>query len=180
MSSKKEQAAAATNVRARLGRLEIESSVSVACSPQAAWDVITDYDRLGSFMPSFESRRVGRTDRGELVRQTGGSSLSKRLRFGFVLEFVRESPESLRFRQVMGNLLRYEGDWRVDPAPGGVRISYRASAVHGFPLRGRILASLVRTDFEKIMPAIVAEIERRAIQRPAGSRELRTGRLAAG
>ena len=162
---------AQTSVRARLGRLEIEISIEAAHSAEEAWAVITDYDRLGTFMPNLVSCRAGRTDRGNLVRQTGTSSLSRRVRFQFVLELIRESPQVLRFRQVMGNLRRYEGRWSVTPSRRGVRISYRSRVVHGFPLTGRFLASLVRTDIEKIMPAIVAELARRATPQVGGRAE---------
>ena len=158
-------ASAQTRVQARLGRLELETSIFVACSTREAWAVVTDYDRLGRFIPNFESRLAGRTARGILVRQTGISSLSRSLRFQFVLELIRESPQTLRFRQVAGSLRRYAGTWSVTPATRGVIIAYRASMVHGLPLTGRLLESLVRADIEKIMPAIAAEIRRRALPR---------------
>ncbi len=154
--------AAQTRVRARLGKLELETSIFAPGSADEAWDVVTDYDQLGNFMPNLESRQTDRTAGGVLVRQVGTSSLSRRVRFQFVLEFERRDASTLRFRQVVGNLRKYEGSWRVTPTSGGVRIAYQAVVTHGFPIAGRILASLVRTDIEKIMPAIVAEMQRRA------------------
>jgi uncharacterized membrane protein len=152
---------AMTRVSAPPGRIELETEIEARHSCEDAWSVITDYDNLGAFMPNMSSRQVGESDTSVWVEQTACSSIMPLLRFDLVLEFRRETPDCLRFRRVQGSLSSFDGMWRVTWEPGGCRIYYQLRVMHGFPLPGFLLASAVRVDVEQIMPAIVAELERR-------------------
>ena len=130
-------------------------------APDQVWSVITDYDRLGGFMPNLQSRTVGGDDSRVLVQQTATSSLIPLLRFRLLLEFRRLSPERLAFRRLRGSLAGFDGFWSVTASPPGARVRYRLAARHGFPLPGSLLAPAIRADVDKIMPAIRAELRRR-------------------
>src|SRR5262245_42055182 len=42
----------------RDGAMILDAELTMPGSPQAVWDVVTDYDRLASFMPHFKSSHV--------------------------------------------------------------------------------------------------------------------------
>ena len=136
-------------------------------APDRVWSAITDFDRLGSFMPNLNSRTVGGDPSRVLVEQTATSSLIPLVRFRLLLEFRRLSPERLAFRRLRGSLASFEGFWSVTARPQGAQVRYRLAASHGFPLPGSLLASTIRTDVDKIMPAIQAELARRSGRSPA-------------
>jgi ribosome-associated toxin RatA of RatAB toxin-antitoxin module len=150
-----------TYVSAPPGRIELETQTEVRHSCEDAWSVITDYDHLGAFMPNMSSRQVGAKKTAVLVEQTAHSSILPLLRFQLLLEFIRETPECLRFRRMQGSLSRFDGFWRVTRQPSGCHIYYQLNVAHGFPLPSFLLASAVRVDVERMMPAIIAELERR-------------------
>ena len=157
---------ATTRIAAPPGRIELETEIEAWHSCEDAWSVITDYDNLGAFMPNMSSRQVGGTETGVWVEQTACSSIMPLLRFQLTLEFTRETRDCLRFRRIQGSLSGFDGCWRVTYKPGGCRICYQLHVIHGFALPGLLLAAAVRVDVERIMPAVIAELERRSRSGP--------------
>ena len=156
-----------TRLAAPPGRILLETEAAMPYAPDQVWSVITDYDRLGRFMPNLQSRTVGGDGSRVLVQQTATSSFVPLLRFRILLEFRRQSPERLAFRRLRGSLAGFDGFWKVSATPRGAHVRYRLAARHRFPLPGRLLAPAVRADVEKIMPAIRAELGRRYGRAPA-------------
>lgn len=143
------------------GQIHLETEVTVSHSPEEVWSVITDYDNLGSYMPNLQSRTVRHDGSRLLVEQIASSGLFPVLQFRLLLEFERENFQRLTFRRIEGNLKSFDGFWGVTHGPQGSRILYQLTAQHGYPLPGFLLSSAIRSDTEKIMPAIVAELNRR-------------------
>ena len=148
-----------TRLSTSSGTLEIRTEVVTPYTSEEAWAVITDYDRLHRYMPNLRSRTLEQTDSAVIVEQTSSKNL---VDFSCTLEFIRESAERLRFRQIAGPLRRFDGYWSVTPRRQGAHIFYNAEAEHGLRVPGMLVKAAVRPDIEKIMPAIVAELDRRA------------------
>ena len=150
-----------TRLSVKRGSIRLQAAMTVPHRQDQVWSVVTDYDNLGTFMPNFRSRTVGRNGSRVLVEQLAGSSLLPLLRFRLLLEFERQSPERLEFRRRGGSMARFDGFWGVTARPQGSHIHYQLNARHRFPLPSSVLSAAIRSDTNKIMPAIEAELRRR-------------------
>ena len=151
-----------TDVETSGQELRLLTAVEAPFSGATVWRLIEDYERLADYMPNVDSSRVvARTDSSVLVRQVATSRLLLPWTFHLTLEFVRESAERLRFRMLEGNMRSYAGCWKVEPVPGGARISYSAIASRRLPLPNFLLAYVVRRQMRRMLPALLEELSRR-------------------
>ena len=93
---------------------------------EEVWAVLTDYDRLTSFIPNLISSRVVSREGLEVVLEQEGAQRFAGLRFTakVTLELRERRPDGmLDFRMVSGDFRRFEGAWFVCPDPlGGIQI----------------------------------------------------------
>lgn len=149
------------------GAYRVVGAFSVAADPAIAWRVLTDYDRLGAFIPSMKSRLIKREG-----AQTAMVSQATTTRFlavsatTTVLLRLREAPPGLiAFVDVSGrDFSRYEGAWRLTPIKGGTRVGYEATAHPRFvpPLIGR---SIMQGTVTSLLQDLRQEILRQEIVR---------------
>jgi len=135
--------------------------MTVPFQTQQAWSVIEDYDELHRFMPNLRSRTLELKKDRRVVEQIAASSFVPVLKFRLTLEFKRSGNEWLSFRRIAGSLPKFDGVWAVTPVAQGSKVSYRLQAEHCYPLPAFMLSFAIRTDTEKIMPAIAGELQRR-------------------
>jgi hypothetical protein len=107
---------------------------------------------------------VSRTDSSLWVRQVVTSQMIVSWSFNFTLEYVGAAPDELRFRQVEGQLKGYEGRWRLVPQGERTEISYQARGTYR-RVPGFLAAYIVRRQLSRMMPALVAELQRRTGRR---------------
>jgi ribosome-associated toxin RatA of RatAB toxin-antitoxin module len=155
------RAVAKTRLAVTPTSIRLQAAVTVPHSQEQVWSVVADYDNLGRFMPNLRSQIVERNGSRLLVEQIAGSSLLPLVRFRLLLEFERRSPERLEFRRRAGSLATFDGSWSVTAQTQGSHVHYQLDAQHRFPLPSSLLRSAIRSDTQKIMPAIEAELRRR-------------------
>ena len=148
-------------VKAKDGVLRIEARIEGPGTLQEAWQLLTDYEHLPEYMPNVDSSRVvSRTDSSRWVRQVLTSQLVVPWTFIFTLEYVAVAPDELRFRHVEGQLKSYEGRWKLTPRGERTAISYQARVTYRL-VPGFLAAYIVRRQLGQMMPALVAEMQRR-------------------
>jgi len=150
-----------TTVQVRDGVVKIDACAYTRSSPLDAWQLLADYESLPSYMPNMDtSRVVTRTDSSVLVRQVISSWLVLPWTFRVNLEFFETAPALLRFRQHDGRG-GYEGQWSVESAASGAKISYDAEAEPDMLLPDFVMAHVVRRQIGRMMQAFIDELDRR-------------------
>ncbi|MEM9003370.1 MAG: SRPBCC family protein [Cyanobacteria bacterium P01_F01_bin.86] len=104
------------------------ASISVPCSIEQVWQVLTDYDNLADFIPNLTtSRRLGESDSGTLLEQIGAQCfLNIQFCARVVLNMVEQFPDHLGFTMVEGDFKAFEGAWKLEAgeAEGMTRLVY--------------------------------------------------------
>jgi carbon monoxide dehydrogenase subunit G len=152
----------------RNGRsFSVRAEATLAVPVSTAWEVLTDYDHLASFIPGMSSSAVRlRAGSRVLVEQKGEARF---LVFSYPIDVrleVLESPrDSITSRGVGGNLRRMNGRYDLQSASGGLRLRYTGEFEPDFKLPPIVGSLAVRSMVEEQFAAMVAEIERRAALR---------------
>ena len=143
---------------------QIESTLLVAVDQRLAWQVLTDYDNLASFVPGMRSSRVvSAPDKPLLLEQKGESGF---LLFKVPIEVVsrvEETPQStIRFQSVGGNLTNQKGEWALARHDHATRVSYRANITPGFTPPPLIGPAIIGRDVRNMVESVAREMLRRA------------------
>jgi len=151
-------------VERRQDSIHIEASLHVAAHHHVAWQVLTDYDNLASFVPGLRtSRIVSAAGEPMLLRQTGQSGF---LWFSMPLEVVvriREMPlVAILFDTVSGNLKSKSGEWRLEQRDDATLLSYRVHVVPGFWVPPLIGSAVIGQDVRNMLASVAQEMQRRA------------------
>ncbi|HYP68808.1 MAG TPA: SRPBCC family protein [Thiobacillaceae bacterium] len=152
-----------------LGTITVRAFIDVPVDARAAWEVLTDYDRLAQFVPDMrESRLVSKPGQPHRVFQRGEKSwLILDAPFEVLMQMDETPPSHIVFHQLSGTLRDMYGEWRLLPLRGGVRITYYARMEPGL-LSPRAPGDtvLIRADIERMLVAIGNEMLRRQAVRP--------------
>ena len=146
----------------RLGahRVRIQGSVTVPQTPEAVWQVLTDYDHLSEFIPDLRESRTIALQPTRLLRQQGNSRwwiFSRRVRVTFQVE---ETPrKEIRFRAVDGDFLEHQGVWRLMREGDRTRIVYDAVVQPRFFIPTLIGARLLKAHLAASLQAIADRSE---------------------
>lgn len=144
--------------------LQVTCHALVEASPATVWQTLTDYNRLGEFIPGMRrSRLLERRGATVVVEQSGEARfLFFSVPIDVTLAATERPPGALEVRMLKGSLKRLEGGYRIEPQPGGgVRLTWRGliEAESLPPLLGEML---MRGSIEDQFRGMVREIERRA------------------
>ncbi len=143
---------------------QVEAKLMVAVEQRVAWQVLTDYDKLASFVPGMRSSRIV-SAAGEplLLEQKGESGL---LLFKVPIEVVSRVEETplttIRFQSVGGNLANQRGEWALERHDHATRVTYRADITPGFVLPPLIGPAIVGRDVRIMVESVAREMLRRA------------------
>lgn len=143
---------------------ELRAEAFVTAPPQHVWKVLTDYNRLHEFVPNLLSSRIAsRTGNETLIEQsgTGGVFLfQKHIRL--IVRAVEQPYASIDVSLVSGDMKQYAVRWELQAnavnGVEGTRLSYTGKIEPQFFVPPLIGTQFMRTDFHKMMQAVVAEI----------------------
>ncbi|WP_206047220.1 SRPBCC family protein, partial [Noviherbaspirillum denitrificans] len=139
----------------------------VHATPQQAWRVLTDYERLPDFVPDLISVRIlsraGNVVRIEQMSSAGFFILSHTIRM--VLQ-IEEAPfATIDVALVEGDMRRYDTHWDMEPsghgAAAGTRITFSGTMEPDFAIPSVFGRALVEASLKRTVEAVVVEIERR-------------------
>ena len=160
--------AAAAEVTVKVERQEnafqVEANLLVAVDKGVAWQVLTDYDNLASFVPGMRSSRIVSAPGEPLLLEQKGESGFLLFRVPIeVVSRVEEAPlNTIRFQSVGGNLKNQSGEWALDRHDHATRVSYRANITPGFALPPLIGPAIVSRDVRIMVESVAREMLRRA------------------
>ena len=160
--------AAAAEVTVKVERQEnafqVEANLLVAVDKGIAWQVLTDYDNLASFVPGMRSSRIVSAPGEPLLLEQKGESGFLLFRAPIeVVSRVEEAPlNTIRFQSVGGNLKNQSGEWALERHDHATRVSYRANITPGFALPPLIGPAIVSRDVRIMVESVAREMLRRA------------------
>lgn len=139
----------------------IDVSFNVSVTPQEAWAVLTDFDRMSSFVSNLESSKVISRNGNVLQVQQKGKAARGMLSFSF--ESVREIElvphRSIHTKQITGNLKKLDGMTLLVAENNGTHVTYHGESVPNTwvpPLIGTgFIADEVREQFHEMRVEIL-------------------------
>lgn len=145
------------------GGFTIDMAAHAPVSRELAWEVLTDFEHMASFVPNLKTSQV--TERSsELirVRQTGTA------RYGvFWTDFESEReirlffPREIRSLGIRGNVRHMESLMRLEPEPGGTLLRYHAQIQPDFWLPPLLGPAFVQHETAEQFSAMIREMVRR-------------------
>ena len=144
--------------------LQIEAKLLVAVGQLVAWQVLTDYDKLASFVPGMRSSRIVSAPGEPLLLEQKGESGFLLLKVPIeVVSRVDEAPlTTIRFRSVGGNLTSQTGEWALERHDHATWVRYSANIAPGFPLPPIIGPAIVGREVRIMVESVASEMLRRA------------------
>ena len=149
------------------GVYRVTATFAVSESPDAVMAVLTDYERIPTYMPDMEiSRVIERTPGGMLVEQQAVSKFmlfSKRVH---LLLNVREGEGTIHFSDRCGeSFTTYAGSWIVSQHDSLTVVDYELTATPTFEVPAFVLTRLLKRDSAQLIDRITVEITARANRR---------------
>lgn len=140
----------------------------VHATPQQAWRVLTDYEHLAEFVPNMVHSKI--LSRGphdatvEQVSQTSFLFMSHTVR---MVVHIDERPfTALKVKLVSGDMQYYLAHWALAKATrddeDGTLITYSGSLEPAFYLPPLLGQPLVQAQVQKVVAAVVTEVEERS------------------
>jgi ribosome-associated toxin RatA of RatAB toxin-antitoxin module len=143
---------------------EVNASGDVAAAPDAVWRILTDYDHMAEYVPDLRSARVlSRSGDEATIEQVGVARLLFFRRDIRLVVQAREQPISqIDVSLVDGDMRVYHCTWKLVPIPetGGTRVIYSGEMAPKFYVPGMLGASMIRSDVEKMMAAVLLRLDR--------------------
>ncbi len=113
------------------GSCHVRGVFVVPVSLSVAWQVLTDYDGIGKFVPSVrESRLEPQPDGRRLLRQDAvGSMFLIHHRVHVLLQLEEDPERRIAFRDILGKDFRsYAGEWRIASDSTLIQVDYELEA----------------------------------------------------
>lgn len=150
---------------------EIHASALARNSAQRAWQVLTDYDRLHTFVPNLlSSKLLERNGTQVLVEESGSFGFLFIKRTIHLITRVTEHPFSaLDITLVKGDMKHYATHWDIAPVAtspsfsdgaSGTRLSYTGRVEPDFFAPSLIGAAMLRSNVKQMMEAMITEIDK--------------------
>ncbi len=149
------------------GVFTVGAAFAVSESPQTVIAVLTDYDRIPTFMPDVEvSRVIERTASGLVVEQKAVSRFMLFSKTVHLLLDVYEHGQAIRFRDRCGtSFASYEGGWTISQHDSLTVVDYQLTAKPTFDVPAFVLKRLLRRDSALLIDRLKAEIAARENRR---------------
>jgi ribosome-associated toxin RatA of RatAB toxin-antitoxin module len=149
-------------VERRADTFDVRAEAEIDADPIAAWEVLTDYDRLAKFIPGMqESKVVTRTGSTVIVDQRGDATL---LFLTFPMRArleIQEQPfESVVSNAISGNFKDLHGEYHLKVAGTGMVLQFTATFTPDFSFPPLLGTLIVRSAAHRRFAAMVAEIEK--------------------
>jgi carbon monoxide dehydrogenase subunit G len=136
----------------------IVAAIDVAASQAVVWTVMTDCELATKMVANLKSCRIldrdpqGRWDiREEITRTTLTPSVRTVYREDF------DPPRQMTFHRTGGDLKVLEGQWRLEPLGGQVRVTYEARVAAPFSVPGWVARIALRHDVHVALLALRRE-----------------------
>lgn len=140
----------------------VEVSLPVQCEPAQAYPFIKDMEKYPEFMPDLVSVTVVERTDGRTVSDWV-SNVDGRLIKWRELDLFDDAAMHIVYKQLAGDLKKFEGEWRLLPLADGTEIRLTVDFDFGIPmiagLLNPILKKKVRDNSMNMLHCIKEKIE---------------------
>ena len=143
---------------------QVKGEFVVDQPPKIAWEVLSDYEGIATFVPSIKLSHIESQDSSGILLQ---QKISERLWFFYqgmsVLLKVNETPiEEIRFEDTSHDDFHlYKGFWRIEPAQTGAHVTYFLEVSSNFSLPVFFTKGFLKKSAEDLLQQVQKEIKRR-------------------
>lgn len=147
--------------------IEVHAERFVRATPERAWQVLTDYERLPQFVANLASSRVISRNGHQLVLEQRGSGglWFVRRKIHLVLDITEHPFSAIAVRRRSGDMQRYDARWALAPMQrdgcDGTQLRYAAVMQPDFFVPPIVGPALIQAETDQMLRAVLAEIERR-------------------
>ena len=134
---------------------------------ELAWEVLTDFDRMATFVPNVSASRITSRDGNRLTIEQRGIARFGPLAFAFTSErMIDLTPRSeIRSVQTHGNMRRLESLTQFSDDEGGTALVYLVEVEPGALYPAALTERFLRDEIGEQFEAIVLEMVRRKAAR---------------
>jgi carbon monoxide dehydrogenase subunit G len=147
------------------GSCRVRGGFRVSAPPELAWDVLADYDHIGTYVRSIRESRIERQPDGRMLLKqvTVASAFLFSRKIEVLLALEESRPERIAFRDVSGkDFSSYEGEWRVTAVDGGARVDYALAAEPRGAMARTFCRGAMRNGARELLEQVRQEMLRRA------------------
>ncbi len=148
------------------GIYRVTATFTVPQVPAAAIAVLTDFERIPSYVPDMKtSTIIERNATGPVVEQEAVARFMMFTKKVHLLLQVSEDRGTITFRDRCGKSFDlYEGAWIVQAAAAGSTITYQLAAKPLFDVPPFVLKRLMKRDAADLVASITAAIAARGVK----------------
>lgn len=150
----------------------VDATFTAPVPPAVAWEVLTDFERMDTFVPNLADSRIVARDGNRLTILQHGIA-----RFGpLAMRFESERlvtlapPATIQSTQVRGSMEKLDSTTTFAPEGPGTRLAYHVEAIPGALFPDFVARSFLRHEIAEQFDAIVREMVRRHAAAAAPSR----------
>ncbi|RZM81896.1 SRPBCC family protein [Leptolyngbya iicbica] len=137
----------------------ILASISIPCSVEQVWGILTDYENLSSFIPNLTVSRRLETDGSRTLLEQVGSQCFLNIQFcaRVVLDMAEQFPHCIGFSMVEGDFKSFEGAWKLEQAEDaeqGTRLNYEITICPPRAIPAVLIERHLRHDLTQNLQAI--------------------------
>ena len=141
----------------------VDANFFAPVPPAVAWEVLTDFDRMETFVPNLVDSRIVMRDGNRLsILQHGVARFGLlSLRFESMRTVTLTPTSSIRSTQLRGTMNRLDSLTTFAPEGDGTRLRYHVEAIPGVPLPDVVTKGFLRHEIAEQFDAILREMARR-------------------
>lgn len=139
-----------------------ERSVVVKADRQRVYEIAKDFESFASFMPDVNSIEIKERGDGYTVSAWEVGVVGRTIRWTERDEFDDENYR-IRYKQISGDLGKFEGEWRFEEVDEGVQITLTVDFDLGVPMLASlftpVLTKVVQSNSDKMLQGIKQRAE---------------------
>ena len=151
------------SVERRDSDFQVDASVMLPVRPCEAYALLTDYASLPDYIPGMVEIGVERLSGTTVkIRQVGKARIwFFSIRVELLLEMEETPNRLIVFKLIEGDLEAYSGEWRLQEAPEGTRLTFSAALIFDQYVPAFLGRSILEDEVSQRFDAVVKEAEAR-------------------
>jgi hypothetical protein len=147
---------------------QIRAAIDIPASKEAIWAKMLDCGAALRMVANLKSCRILDSDpqgRWDVREQVSRPAFLPSIRNIYRSDYDR--PNGIRFQRTGGDMRSFEGSWRLETRPDGVRVTYQARAAAPFTVPGWIARATLRHDVSAALLALRRETAGQSLAKAA-------------
>ena len=137
---------------------QIRAAIDIPATKEVIWAKMLDCDAALRMVANLKSCKILDRDpqgRWDVREQVSSAAFLPSVRNVYRSDYDR--PNGIRFQRTGGDMRVFEGSWRLETRPDGVRVNYEARAAAPFTVPGWIARATLRRDVSTALLALRRE-----------------------